>query len=86
MTESATGSNRIKGLLPAGTMVAHKTGSSSTDAQGVTPATNDVGIITLPNGKHLIIAVFVCNSTSDEQTRDGVIAKIAKAAFDSYSK
>ncbi|MFI5137419.1 MAG: class A beta-lactamase, subclass A2 [Sphingobacteriales bacterium] len=86
MTETTTGPNRIKGLLPASTVVAHKTGSSGTDAAGVTPATNDAGIITLPNGKHIAIAVFVCNSTNDEATREGVIANIAKAAFDYYSK
>jgi beta-lactamase class A len=86
LTETTTGPNRLKGLLPAGTVVAHKTGTSPTNAQGLSPATNDVGIITLPNGKHLAISVFVCNSTSDEATREGVIAKIAKAAFDFYSK
>jgi len=86
LTETTTGPNRIKGLLPAGTIVAHKTGTSPTNAAGLSPATNDVGIITLPNGKHLAIAIFVCNSTDDETTRDSIIAKIAKAAFDYYSK
>lgn len=86
LTETTTGPNRIKGLLPAGTIVAHKTGTSPTNAAGLSPATNDVGIITLPNGKHLAIAIFVCNSTDDEATRDSIIAKIAKAAFDYYSK
>ena len=69
MTETSTGPKRIKGLLPDGTVVAHKTGTSPTNAEGLSPATNDVGIITLPNGKHLAIAVFVCNSTDDEATR-----------------
>ncbi|MGZ3871895.1 MAG: class A beta-lactamase, subclass A2 [Mucilaginibacter sp.] len=86
LTETTTGPHRIKGLLPAGTVAAHKTGTSPTNAEGLTPATNDVGIITLPNGKHLAIAIFVCNSTDDEATREMVIAKIAKAAFDFYSK
>jgi beta-lactamase class A len=85
MTDTSTGPKRIKGLLPAGTVVAHKTGTSPTNNEGLSPATNDVGIITLPNGKHLAIAVFVCNSTDDEATREGVIAKIAKAAFDFYN-
>jgi beta-lactamase class A len=85
MTDSSTGPKRIKGLLPAGTVVAHKTGTSPTNNEGLSPATNDVGIITLPNGKHLAISVFVCNSTDDEATREGVIAKIAKAAFDFYN-
>ncbi|MEP0891340.1 class A beta-lactamase-related serine hydrolase [Leptolyngbya sp. PL-A3] len=56
MTETPTGPRRIKGLLPDGTVVAHKTGTSST-VDGVTAATNDVGIVTLPNGQHLAIAV-----------------------------
>lgn len=86
MTETTTGPNRIKGLLPKDAVVAHKTGTSPTNDAGLSPATNDVGIITLPNGKHLAIAIFVCNSTADEATRDTVIAKIAKAAWDAYSK
>jgi len=84
MTETTTGPKRIKGLLPADAIVAHKTGTSGTNDEGLTPATNDVGIITLPNGKHLAIAVFVCNSKADETTRELVIAQIAKAAWDFY--
>jgi len=82
MTETATGPKRLKGILPEGTVVAHKTGTSPTNTAGLTPATNDVGIITLPNGKHVAIAIFVCNSTADEATREGVIAKITKAVYD----
>ena len=81
MTESKPGQKRLKGLLPAGTLVAHKTGTSGTD-KGVTAATNDIGIITLPNGKRVAIAVFVSDSPADEATREGVIAKIAKAVFE----
>ena len=86
LVNTSTGPKRIKGLLPAGTVVAHKTGSSPTNAEGLSPATNDAGIITLPNGRHLIISVFVCNSTNDEATREGTIAKIARAAYDYYSR
>jgi beta-lactamase class A len=86
MTETTTGPKRIKGLLPDGTVVAHKTGTSPTNADGLSPATNDVGIITLPNGNHLIVSIFVCNSKDDEATRDSIIAKIAKASYDFYNK
>lgn len=85
MTESTPGPKRLKGLLPAGTNVAHKTGTSGTE-NGLTAATNDIGIITLPNGKHLAIAVFVSDSPADEATREGTIAKIAKAVWDSMNK
>ncbi len=86
MQETTTGPKRIKGLLPAGTVVAHKTGTSPTNSAGLSPATNDVGVITLPNGKHIAIAIFVCNSTADEATRESVIANIAKAVYDNEVK
>jgi len=82
MQETSTGPKQIKGLLPAGTIVAHKTGRSGTNEQGITAATNDVGIVTLLNGKQLAIAVFISNSSTDLPTREDVIARIAKAAWD----
>jgi beta-lactamase class A len=85
MTESKPGAKRLRGLLPAGTVVAHKTGTSGTE-NGVTAATNDIGIITLPSGKHVAIAVFVANSLADQATRESVIAKISKAIFDEVGK
>ncbi len=87
MTETTTSPKRIKGLLPEGTTVAHKSGSSGTYTDGVTPATNDVGIITLPNGKHIILAAFVSDSrAANDSIRDLVIAKIAKLLYDSKWK
>jgi beta-lactamase class A len=85
LTEATTGPKRLKGLLPAGTVVAHKTGTSGT-RNGITSATNDIGIVSLPNGRHLAIAVFVSDSSADEATRERVIAKIARAAWDEWSK
>ena len=80
MSETSTGSQRIKGLLPVGTPVAHKTGSSRT-VNGLTRATNDAGIIFLPDGRHLTIVVLISDSSADETTRESVIAKIAQAAW-----
>jgi beta-lactamase class A len=85
MTETTTGPKRIKGLLPDGTVVAHKTGTSST-VNGVTAATNDVGLVTLPNGRHMAIAVFVSDSQANDAIREEVIAKVARAAWDEWSK
>lgn len=85
MKESQTGPNRLRGLLPENTYVAHKTGTSGTQ-KGITAATNDIGLIQLPNDKYLLIAVFVSDSPADEKTREAVIAKIAKAAWDKWSK
>jgi beta-lactamase class A len=85
MNESVTGPNRLRGLLPENAYVAHKTGSSGT-RNGVTAATNDIGLIMLPNGNYMAIAVFVGDSKADEKTRDAVIAKAAKAAWDRWGQ
>jgi beta-lactamase class A len=85
MTETPTGLKRIKGLLPKGTVVAHKTGTSRT-VDGVTAATNDVGLVTLPNGRHLAIAVFVSDAKADNEIREEVIAKVSQAAWDEWRK
>ncbi len=81
MAGSKTGRERIKGLLPAGTVVAHKTGSSGT-VNGLTRATNDAGLITLPDGRHLAVVVFVSDTRANETIQDRVIAKIARTAWD----
>ncbi|HJQ24603.1 MAG TPA: class A beta-lactamase [Blastocatellia bacterium] len=84
MTITPTSARRIKGRLPAGTVVAHKTGTSGTH-HGLTRTTNDIGIVTLPDGRHLAIAVFVSDSPADEATREGVIAEIAQAAWEFWT-
>jgi len=81
LTETPTGPKRMKALLPAGTIVAHKTGTAFTE-NGLTAATNDVGLITLPDGRKLALAIFVSDARADETTRESVIARIAKAIYD----
>jgi beta-lactamase class A len=72
---------RLDGDLPAGTRVAHKSGTSGVD-NGVAHATNDIGLIPMPDGRRIAIAVFVTDSTADGTTRERVIARIARAAYD----
>lgn len=83
LVNSGPGARRLKAQLPKGTVVAHKTGTSGTQ-EGLTRATNDAGIITLPNGHHLIITVFIKDSYADQETREKTIANIAKAAWDHF--
>jgi beta-lactamase class A len=85
LTASEIGPHRIKGLLPGDAPVAHKTGTDST-RNGMTRATNDIGLITLPDGRHLAVAVFVSDSIADEAVREAVIAKISRAAWDYWKK
>jgi beta-lactamase class A len=78
MRRCRTGDARLKGLLPQGTEIAHKTGT-------IGGSTNDVGIITLPdNAGHIAIAVFVKSSDKEAAARERGIAEIARAVHDFF--
>ena len=81
---TTTGNKRLRGDLPEETPVAHKTGSSGKNKNGISAAVNDIGIICLPNGKHFAISVFVSNSLEEDQVNEKIIAEIAKIAWDYY--
>jgi beta-lactamase class A len=81
MEDPAASPKRIRGELPPGTVVAHKSGSSGTE-KGMTAATNDVGLITLPDGRRLAIAIFITDSHEDTAALEPVIAAIARAVYD----
>lgn len=73
-----TGESRLKGRLPAGTVVAHKTGTLG-------GSVNDVGVITLPRGAgQVVIAVFVKQSAAPMAERELAIAEIARSVRDFY--
>jgi len=81
MRDTPRGANRIKSALPPETVVMHKPGTSGTE-NGIAPATNDIGLILLPDGRYLAIAIFVTDSSADEPARDASIAQIARAAYE----
>ena len=85
MRETETGVNRLKGWLPKGTIVAHKTGSSGVNKDGFTAAVNDIGIIFMPNGKYFFISVFVTDSKENADTNEKIIADIAKETWNYFT-
>jgi beta-lactamase class A len=85
MVDCQLGPRRIKGMLPPGTLVAHRTGTGAPNDKGTLGAVNNVGIITLPNGKHIAIAVYITNGNETQNRLEEVIAKISKAVFDHYA-
>lgn len=74
-------SGRLDGEVPNGTKVAHKSGTSDVD-NGIAAATNDIGLIALPDGRQVAIAVFVTDSTADDATRLKIIARIGRSVYD----
>lgn len=74
MSTTTTGAKRIKSVLPAGATIAHKTGTMPGTA-------NDAAIVTLPNGEHLLVVIFVRGGTRADESQEASIAAIARAIF-----
>jgi beta-lactamase class A len=77
MSRTRTGPGRLKGLLPKGTPVAHKTGT-------IGGVANDVGFITLPDGRRFAIAVYTKSSTTPAADQDRAIAEVSRTLYDFY--
>jgi beta-lactamase class A len=86
MLSTSTGKNKLVEQLPKDTPVARKTGSSGKNDAGLTGAENEIAIVTLPNGKHYAIAVFVSNSTETDVVNCKMISDISKTVWDYFNK
>jgi beta-lactamase class A len=73
MAQCQTGRNRMKALLPFGTPVEHKTGT-------LDGLTDDVGFITLPDGRRVAVAIFARGGRDRPRT----IAESARAIYDGF--
>jgi len=74
MRRCATGSNRIRGILPPGATVQNKTGTLSN-------YTGDVGYLTTPSGRRIAVAFFARFGSN----RAAVIATAARAIYDAFA-
>src|SRR5262249_6879939 len=79
-----TAPDRLPGLLPKGTPVAHKTGTGGTSG-GVTVAVNDIGVMRLPNGDDVAIAVLIGEPRGSIPRAERLIARVARTVFDAWS-
>ncbi|EAY26257.1 class A beta-lactamase, subclass A2 [Microscilla marina] len=79
-----TGKKSIRGLLPKDAVVAHKTGHSGKNKQGLTGAVNDIGIVFLPDNSYFYVSVLVSNSLESDATNQKIIADIAKLTWDYF--
>ncbi|MDW3192930.1 MAG: class A beta-lactamase, subclass A2 [Cytophagales bacterium] len=85
LKDTQTGKKRIRGFLPASTVVAHKTGYSGKNEEGLSGAVNNIGIVFLPDGTYFYISVFVSDSMETDDTNQEIIARIAKLAWDYFN-
>ena len=78
MERCHTGDERIRARLPAGTAIADKTGTLG-------GSLNDVGVITLPDGKgQLVTVIFIKKSDLPFAAREKVIADLSRTIYDYF--
>jgi len=74
MRRCATGSNRIRGILPPGAAVEHKTGTLNN-------YTGDVGYLITPEGRRIAVVFFARYG----ENRPAVIATAARKIYDAFT-
>lgn len=78
LERTQTGANRLRGLLPPGTDIAHKTGT-------IGRYVADVGIIELPGDLgSFAISVFTMGDEVDTARGEELIAEVARMAYDFF--
>lgn len=82
MEECTTGRDRLFApLQDTGVVIGHKTGSGPYNADGLLMATNDIGFVYLPDGRHYVVAVFVKDSACSDRDNAGLIARISGVVY-----
>ncbi|MEZ5983590.1 MAG: hypothetical protein R3C54_14915 [Parvularculaceae bacterium] len=78
MARCRTGEGRLKGSF---LKVRGRTQNWCTIGGSV----NDVGIVTLPDGRRFVIAAYIKQSAADIPAREAVIAEAARAVYDYFA-
>lgn len=86
MLNCSTGKDKLKAGLPAGIMLAHKTGHSDRTPNGLQIGNADVGVIYMPQGERCYIAVLIKDSAETDKENARIIAEIAKIAYGCLQK
>ena len=77
MGDTRNGPARLTAGLPAGATLIHKSGASATDL-GLTPVVNDIGIVTLRDGRPYAVVVFLSETSLDPAAQDRMFADVMR--------
>ena len=80
MAETTTGPKRVKAGLEPGWRWAHKTGSGGL-VGGRSMGTNDVGILTAPDGHAYAVAVYISGSDLPVERQEAIMAEVARGVI-----
>lgn len=84
MHDARTGPRRLKGGLPPGWSIAHKTGTGQ-DFEGAAVGINDVGLLTAPDGHVYAVAVMMRQTFKPVPTRLEFMQAVTRAVADQWA-
>ncbi len=85
MRRARTGPMRLKGGLPPGWRIAHKTGTGQ-DYRGASIGINDVGILTAPDGHAYSVAVMMARTRHAVPERLKLMQSVSRAVADEWAR
>jgi beta-lactamase class A len=83
MSKVRTGRSRLKGGLPKGWTIGHKTGTGQ-DLSGSTIGINDVGVLTAPDGHSYSVAVMIARTEKPGRERIKLMHDVVAAVVDHW--
>jgi beta-lactamase class A len=84
MEKARTGPRRLKGGLPGGWTIAHKTGTGQ-DFEGASVGINDVGLLTAPDGRTYAVAVMIRRTKHAVPERLALMQAVTRAVADEWA-
>ncbi|OFA01790.1 class A beta-lactamase [Duganella sp. HH101] len=78
MLGNTTGDTRIRAGVPAGSLVADKTGT------GDYGTTNDIGVIWQPNKAPIVLVVYLTQPGKDDKARSEILAEASKIVVEAF--
>jgi len=85
LTEVRTGPRRLKGGLPPGWSIGHKTGTGQ-DYRGASVGINDVGLLTAPDGRTYAVAVMMRRTHKPVPQRLELMQAVTRAVADQWAR
>jgi len=83
LLQAQTRPDRMRQGLPDGVRLADKCGTSYT-LDGLTAAYNDIGILSWPDGRSVIVAAFLTTSTASKAEREALFADLARTVASTW--
>ncbi|HEX4457876.1 MAG TPA: class A beta-lactamase [Polyangia bacterium] len=80
------GVRRIRAGVPAGVAVADRSGTCDGIGDDEAACINDVGLITLPSGEHVALAVYVADAGGPIDVKERLIADVTRVVWNYFVK